>query len=79
MYVTAETGKLWQTIVLLIVFLVLLMISAIAMSTDADETKDDLSSGADIPHDVTNGKSGFEKPLRLLESECDYSSDIAFG
>jgi len=73
-----ETGKLWQSIVLLITFLILIMISSIVMSTDTDETKDEISYGANILHDVTNDKGVFQKPLKLLESEGNYFA-IAFG
>jgi len=69
-----ETGKLWQTLVLLIVFLILLMTSAIAMSTEADEAKNEPLSGADILQSVTNGKRGFEEPLMALVPEDDYSN-----
>ena len=76
MYNAMETGKLWQTLVLLIVFLILLMTSAIAMSTEADEAKDEPLSGADILQSVTNGERGFEEPLIALVSEDDYSSNV---
>ena len=71
-----ETGKLWQTLVLLIVFLILLMTSAIAMSTEADKAKDEPLSGADILQSVTNGERGFEEPLIALVPEDDYSSNV---
>ena len=71
-----ETGKLWQTLVLLIVFLILIMTSAIAMSTEADETKDESLSGADILQSVTNGERGFGESLIALVSEDDYSSNV---
>ena len=71
-----ETGKLWQTLVLLIVFLILLMTSAIAMSTEVDETKDEPLSGADILQSVTNGKRGFEEPRIVLIPEDDSSSNV---
>jgi hypothetical protein len=76
MYNAIETGKLWQTLVLLIVFLILLMTSAIAMSTEADETKDEPLSGADILQSVTNGERGFEEPLIARVYEDDYSSNV---
>ena len=76
MYNAMETGKLWQTLVLLIVFLILLMTSAIAMSTEADEAKDEPLSGADILQSVTNGERGFEEPLIALVPEDDYSSNV---
>ena len=72
-----ETGKLWQTLVLLIVFLILLMTSAIAMSTEADEAKNESLSGADILQSVTNGERGFEESLIALVPEGDYSSNVA--
>jgi hypothetical protein len=71
-----ETGKLWQTLVLLIVFLILLMTSVIAMSTDEDEAKDEPLSGADILQGVTNGERGFEESLIVLVPEDDYSSSV---
>ncbi len=71
-----ETGKLWQTLVLLIVFLILLMTSAIAMSTEVDEAKDEPLSGADILQSVTNGERGFEEPLIALVPEDDCSSNV---
>jgi hypothetical protein len=76
MYVM-ETGKLWQTLVLLVVFLILLMTSAIAMSMEADEANNEPFSGTDILQSVTNGERGFEEPLIALVPEDDYSSNIA--
>ena len=73
-----ETGKLWQTLVLLIVFLILLMTSAIAMSTETNEAKDKSFSGDDILHSVTNGERGFEKPLIVQVPEDNYSSNVLF-
>jgi len=78
MHKITETGKLWQTVVLLITFLILIMISAIVMSTDTDETKEDISYGTDIPQGVKNDKGVFEKPLKILKSEGDYYV-ISFG
>jgi len=78
MHKITETGKLWQTVVLLITFLILIMISAIVMSTDTDETKEDISHGTDIPQGVKNDKGVFEKPLKILKSEGDYYV-ISFG
>jgi len=71
-----ETGKFWQTLVLLIVFLILLMTSAIAMSTESDETKNEPFSGTDILQSVTNGERGFEEPLIALVPEDDYSYNV---
>jgi len=71
-----ETVKLWQNLVLLIVFLVLLMISAIAMSTETDKAKNEPFSGTDILQSITNGERGFEEPLIALVSEDDYSSNV---
>ena len=71
-----EIGKLWQNLVLLIVFLVLLMTSAIAMSTEADKTKNETFSGNEILKSITNGERGFEEPLIVLVSEDDYSSNV---
>ena len=73
-----ETGKLWQTLVLLVVFLILLMTSAIAMSTETNEAKDKSLSGADILQSVTNGERGFEKPLIVQVPEDNYSSNVVF-
>jgi len=67
-----ETIELWQTLVSLIVFLILLMISVIAMSTEANGAKDGPFAGTDILQRVTNGKRGFEEPLIALIPEYDY-------
>jgi len=67
-----ETSKLFQTLVLLIVFLILLMISVIAMSTEANGKKDGPFSDTEILQSVTNGKRGFEEPLIALFPKDDY-------
>jgi len=71
MYGVIETRKLWQTLVLLIVFLILLMTSLIAMSAETDGAKDEPLSGTDILQSVTNGERGFEEPLIALMPEDD--------
>ena len=65
-----------QTLVLLIVFLILIMTSAIAMSTEADEAKNEPFSGTDILQSVANGERGFEELLIALVPEDDYSSNV---
>ncbi len=69
MHKITKTGKLWQTVVLLITFLILIMISAIVMSTDTDETKEYISYGNDMPHVVRNVKDEFGKSLKILKPE----------
>ena len=78
MYKTTETRKHWQNVALFIVFLIFLMTSAIAISTEPNDPKGESLSLDIISHSDTNGERVFKKPLKLLESEYDYSFDITF-